>query len=154
MPRRERASNPFRIVVCERAPRWAILLRAMIPQWPLSEARSLKLADEAIAQSADGHRLLVVVAISDTDAVPTMNRLAQWTWREPSPVIVIAHDAMTDQEEWLWREAGAAEVLSSATDVGKVSRILARLCPHGPPAAIDALREESLRRLPFADQLD
>src|SRR5262245_10805521 len=133
MPRPSRSRSltersPFRIVVCERAPRWAILLRTLDRQWPLVETRSLQLADEALARGCEVGQL-IVIALDDALVAPTLDRVAQWTVSEPAPVILIAKDAMTEQEEWLWREAGAAEVLSSPTDVRKVSRILLRLRP-------------------------
>lgn len=142
----------FRLVVCERAPRWAILLRTLEHSWHLIETRSLQLADEALASEAAGGQL-IVVAVDDANAAATLGRVAQWTTLDPAPVVLVAKDAMTEAEEWLWREAGAAEVLASPTDVRKVSRILLRLCPAGPESPLDTLRAELTARLPYAPAL-
>jgi hypothetical protein len=151
------ASQHFRIVVCERAPRWAILLRTLELTWPIIETRSLQLADEALgggATAGSSHRgQLVVVALDDASATATLSRVATWTTSEPAPVVLIAKEGMAEQEEWMWREAGAAEVLTSPTDLRKVSRILLRLCPGGPQSALDALHGELTARLPFAPAL-
>lgn len=146
------ARVPFRIVVCERAPRWAILLRTLEHQWPLVETRSLQLADETLAGGPGGGEL-VVIALDDANAAAAIGRIALWTTLEPAPVVLIAKEAMSEQEEWMWREAGAAEVLTSPTDMRKVSRILLRLCPLGPDSPRDALHAELTARLPFVPVL-
>src|SRR5690349_11224321 len=109
------ASSRFRIVVCERAPRWAILLRTLERSWPLIETRGLQLADEALANEGVSNQLIVVV-VDEANVAATLSRVALWATSEPAPVVLVAKDAMTEAEEWLWREAGAAEVLSSPTD--------------------------------------
>lgn len=144
-------SSRFRIVVCERAPRWAILLRTLERSWPLIETRSLQLADEALVNEGVSNQL-VVVAVDEASAA-TLSRVALWATSDSAPVVLIAKDAMTEAEEWLWREAGAAEVLATPTDLRKVSRILLRLCPTGPESPLDTLRAELTARLPFAPAL-
>src|SRR5436190_13411441 len=97
-----------RLMICEPTPRWAVLLRRFAAGLPVSEARSLALADEMLQ---DWPGSLVAVAVNDTNAADALLRLSQWQRGFPDCATAVLLDEADDELELGLREAGAQLVI-------------------------------------------
>src|SRR4051812_17000675 len=96
------------MIVCEPATRWAVLLRRLTPDLPLSEVRSLVLADDLVRASPAS---FVAIAASELNAGNALQHLDRWRRDFPLSASAVLLDAPMPALELGFREAGAQLVV-------------------------------------------
>ena len=132
------------MIVCERTGKWAVAMRrsAAVGSCRVYETRSLQeCRDEVQASPAS----LVAVEATTANVDDVLDWLTDIRRDFPQTHVVILGDRGLEQEQWLWREAGAVHVVHSPRRVDEVLRIASR--------QLEAARaEEPLTREQFMDR--
>jgi hypothetical protein len=134
------------VVVCERAPRYAIAVRRLLPEAKVVEARHL---DDATAALQAAPHALGVLEVEARRAPQAIALLAQLQVEWP-PVRIIAGIARSNHRwELLLREAGAAFVVTTPRRLEPLAGWM-RAHLLNSPEPPTTLRERIWRKLPWA----
>lgn len=139
---------PPQLLICERASRWAIAWRRTLGEaTPLGETRSLAQVDDRLR---DQPRLPVAVDATAFAAEALLAAIARWC-EGGAPVIVLASPALAEQE-LVFREAGAVQLVRSPRDLRPAARLIRRHLRRLPaePASNQPLEQAVFARLPWA----
>jgi len=137
---------PFaRLIVCEPAGRWAILLRRFAPDLDVTEARSLALASDLLRESPAS---FVCVAATAENAASALPRLGEWSRDFPAASFAILADEEDNDLELAFREAGAQLVLTSVFELPVVAAMARRHFAQVRPPQLD-WREAIEARMPW-----
>ncbi|MEZ6068811.1 MAG: hypothetical protein R3C10_00795 [Pirellulales bacterium] len=154
--------DPYAVIVWERHGRWADLLRRLTNvevRW--YETRGWDECRTSLADVASG---CVVLAIGERSSLS--ERLGQVQQlrrlRTSSPVFVIVPRAMSAgiddaprivRPEWLFREAGATDVVGGAAEANRIARLIERdYCRQSPSTR--RLDQLIVDQLPWATSTD
>lgn len=116
-------SSAARLIICEPTPRWAVLMRRFAADLPVSEARSLTLADDMLRDSPDS---VVAVALTDANAADVLLKLSDWQRDYPACAAAVLLNEADPELDLGLREAGAQLVLSSLFELTMLARLVRR----------------------------
>jgi hypothetical protein len=133
------------MVVCERAPRYAIALRRLFPGVKLIETRHLEEAAAALLAAPEALLVIDVEARKTPQAVALLSEL-QAEQRQVRTIAGVAQ--VTPQWELLLREAGASLVISSPRSLERFQPWMRRHLARTTEPKL-TLRERVWRRLPW-----
>jgi hypothetical protein len=112
-----------RLIVCEPASRWAVLLRRFAAELHVSEARSLTLAGDMLQASP---RSVIAVAVAGASAAEALLKLSDWQRDYPDCAAAVLLDDANGELELALREAGAQLVITSLFELPLLARLVQR----------------------------
>ena len=115
--------SPVKLIICEPTPRWAVLMRRFAKELPISEARSLALADDILR---DNPGSAIAVAVTDANAADVLLKLSQWQRGDTNCVTAALLDNANADLELGLREAGAQLVVASFFELPLLARLMRR----------------------------
>lgn len=114
-------TSEARLIVCEPLPRWTVLLRRFAADLPVSEARSLTLADDMLRDSPDS---VIAVAVTQANAADVLLKIWDWQRKYPASATAIFLDDPDTELELGLREAGAQLVITSLFKLPLLARLV------------------------------
>jgi hypothetical protein len=135
------------VIVCEKSGRWAVALQRLwsFAEFPLRQTRSWpECRRELVASPASA--VLLEAAAESTDTI--CRQLIVMHQRFPQAVAVVATDADGQLSTWLFREAGAVDVVSSLPRLATTAQLLERHLQSLPQPTL-SLRDAIWNRLPW-----
>ena len=115
--------SPAKLIICEATPRWAVLMRRFARELPISEARSLALADDILR---DNPGSAIAVAVTDANAADVLLKLSQWQRGDPNCATAALLDNANADLELGLREAGAQLVIASLFELPLLAQLVRR----------------------------
>jgi hypothetical protein len=135
------------VVLCERAPRYAIAIRRLLPDVKVLETRHLDDATAALQVSPDA---LLVLDVEARKAPQTIAFLAQLQGELPRVRTIAGIPCASVPWELLLREAGAAYVLTTPRKLNSLAPWMRAHLARAPQPQI-SLRERVWQRLPWPE---
>jgi hypothetical protein len=125
-----------RLIICEKSPRWAAALSAILPPDapPLVETRSFAQCQEALAAASASVVLLEITAANLETAVALVARNKR---SYPGACFLAALPVELAPAEALLREAGVAMVFTSTLEASAAVRLMLRHLALHPPEIQD-----------------
>lgn len=134
-----------RLIVCEAAPRWSVLLRRFADDLPVAEARSSALAEDLLR---DHPASFVCLASSAIDHSEKFIALSHWQTLFSHAAIAVLIDPADQEREYHFREAGAQVVIDRLEQLPQLLRMAKRHLAEAPSQELD-WREAIHARLPW-----
>lgn len=121
-----------KLIICEKAPRWAPALRALLSaDAPLVEARSLTQCAAALAEAPDS---AVLIEITGGNLESAVAFFLDHSRRFSNACFLAALPAEMAGAEALLRETGVAMVLASTLEAGQAAKLAMRHLALHPPS--------------------
>jgi len=127
------AAAAARLIVCEHAGRWAVVLRRELAarRWEVRVYETRSLADcwEMLAEAPAS---FVIVELSAADVAALLRRMARLGRDFPLARVAVVADRSLAGYEWLMREAGAVHFVCSPRQAGPLARLAAGYLAQAP----------------------
>lgn len=142
-------SAPARLIVCERAGRWAVVLRRELADSGVRVWETRTLAD-CFDELAKSPASFVVLELGG-DVASLLDRMARHSREFPMARLAVVADRPLAGYEWLMREAGAVHFLCSPRKVGRLAQLACRHLAEVPPPQ-QSLTERIWASLPWGER--
>src|SRR5262249_28070256 len=125
-----------RLIVCERTTFWAAALRRLLSECEI-QVRQTRSLDECRKELAAAPASLVVLELSPGNVLGVLQCLTDWNGEFPLARPVVVAERGLAAFEWLVREAGAVDFISSPRRLGFLAGIARRHAERLPVSLSD-----------------